>query len=51
MKREKTVFTVESHTSGEPLRCVVGGINNIKGQTMMEKKRILLKNMTILGGP
>ena len=38
MKTEKKLFTVESHTAGEPLRCIVGGIPNIKGKTMMEKK-------------
>lgn len=38
MRSQKTVFTVESHTMGEPLRCVVGGIPHIKGSTVMEKK-------------
>ncbi len=38
MKSEKTLFTVESHTMGEPLRCVVGGIPKLDGNTTMEKK-------------
>lgn len=38
MSIKRTLFTVESHTMGEPLRCVVGGIHNISGKTMMEKK-------------
>ncbi len=38
MKTQKTLFAVESHTMGEPLRCIVGGFPNIKGKTMMEKK-------------
>lgn len=44
MKIKKTLFTVESHTAGEPLRCIVGGIPNIKGQTMMEKKEYFKDN-------
>ncbi|MFV0516407.1 MAG: proline racemase family protein [Aminipila sp.] len=39
MKIQKTLFTIESHTMGEPLRCIVGGIPNLKGNTMMEKKQ------------
>ena len=42
MKTQKTLFTVESHTMGQPLRCIVGGINNIKGKTMMEKKEYFI---------
>lgn len=38
MKSEKTLFTVESHTMGEPLRCVVGGLPKLEGKTVMEKK-------------
>lgn len=44
MKTQKTLFTVESHTMGEPLRCIVGGIPNIKGKTMMEKKEFFREN-------
>ena len=38
MRSEKTLFTVESHTMGEPLRCVVGGAPQLAGKTVMEKK-------------
>jgi proline racemase len=38
MSAKRTFFTVESHTMGEPLRCIVSGFPNIKGNTMMEKK-------------
>ncbi|NLW21693.1 MAG: proline racemase [Tissierellia bacterium] len=44
MRGQKTLFTVESHTAGEPLRCIVGGIPNIKGNTMMEKKEYFRKH-------
>lgn len=44
MKTQRTLFTVESHTMGEPLRCIVGGIPNIKGKTMMEKKENFREN-------
>ncbi|SHJ85704.1 proline racemase [Dethiosulfatibacter aminovorans DSM 17477] len=44
MKTQKTLFTVESHTMGQPLRCVVGGIHNIIGETMMKKKESFINN-------
>lgn len=38
MKSNKTIFTVESHTMGEPLRCIVGGIPHLEGDTVMQQK-------------
>ncbi len=36
---------IDSHTAGEPTRIIVGGIPNIKGKTMPEKKEYLEKNL------
>ena len=38
MKTQRTLFAVDSHTMGEPLRLIVGGIPNIPGKSMPEKK-------------
>ena len=48
MKGQRTLFSVESHTMGEPLRCIVGGIPNIKGKSMMEKKEYFRDNYDYL---
>jgi len=41
MKSVKTIFAIDSHTMGEPTRIVVGGLPNIPGKTMPEKKAYL----------
>ena len=38
MNFTKSIHTIDSHTMGEPTRIVVGGIPNIPGDTMAEKK-------------
>ena len=40
MKFSRSIHAIDSHTAGEPTRIVVGGIPNIKGNTMAEKKHI-----------
>ena len=47
MRSEKTLFTVESHTMGEPLRCVVGGAPQLAGKTVMEKRNTSASITTI----
>lgn len=44
MKVKRTLQAIDSHTAGEATRIVVGGIPNIKGSTMAEKKEFLEKN-------
>ena len=39
---------IDSHTAGEPTRIVTGGIPNIKGKTMPEKKEYLEKELDYL---
>ena len=41
MRFFKSIYAVDSHTMGEPTRVVVGGIPNVPGKTMMEKKHYL----------
>lgn len=48
MRSEKTLFTVESHTMGEPLRLIVGGMPPIKGETMADKKDYLEEHYAYL---
>lgn len=45
MKFQKSIQAVDSHTMGEPTRIVTGGIPNIPGKTMAEKKAYLESNM------
>lgn len=45
MKFSKSIQAIDSHTAGEATRIVVGGIPNIKGNTMAEKKEFLEKNL------
>lgn len=48
MNLTQIVEAVDSHTMGEPTRIVVGGIGDIPGETMGEKKRYLQKHMDYL---
>ena len=41
MKFSRTIQAIDSHTAGEATRIVVGGIPNIKGNPMPEKKQYL----------
>ncbi|MFB0919203.1 MAG: proline racemase [Clostridiaceae bacterium] len=45
MKIVKSINAVDSHTMGEPTRIVVGGIPNIPGTSMPEKKQYLIDNL------
>lgn len=45
MKFKKSIQAVDSHTMGEPTRIVTGGIPNIPGKTMADKKAYLEENM------
>ena len=44
MKFSRSIQAIDSHTMGEPTRIVTGGIPNIKGKTMAEKKAYLENN-------
>jgi proline racemase len=39
------VDTIDMHTGGEPLRIIVGGIPDIPGQTILEKRRYFRKHL------
>lgn len=41
----RSIHAVDSHTMGEPTRIIVGGIPNIPGKTMAEKKQYLVENL------
>jgi len=48
MTLNRTITAIDSHTMGEPTRIVTGGIANILGCTMGEKKQYLEKNLDYL---
>lgn len=37
--------TIDAHTEGEPLRIITGGYPEIKGETILEKRRFLQENL------
>ena len=41
----RDIYAIDSHTMGEPTRIVVGGIPNIPGKTMPQKKAYLEEHM------
>ncbi len=45
MKFIRSIHAIDSHTMGEPTRIVIGGIPKIPGNTMVEKKEYLEKNL------
>ncbi|HGM3507255.1 TPA: proline racemase [Clostridioides difficile] len=48
MKFSRSIQAIDSHTAGEATRIVVGGIPNIKGNSMPEKKAYLEENLDYL---
>ena len=48
MKFSRSIHAVESHTMGEPTRVVVGGVPQIPGKTMPEKKKYLEDHLDYL---
>ncbi len=45
MRFVRSINAIDSHTMGEPTRIVTGGLPNIPGKTMVEKKEYLEKEM------
>ncbi len=39
------ITTIDLHTEGEPLRVITGGLPNIPGKTMIERRRYAMKNV------
>lgn len=48
MKFSRYIHAIDSHTMGEPTRVVIGGVPNIPGKTLPEKKAYLEENMDYL---
>jgi len=41
----QAITTIDAHTAGEPLRIVTGGIEDIPGDTILEKRRYAQENL------
>lgn len=41
----QSITTIDAHTEGEPLRIITQGYPEIKGNTILEKRQYLLKNL------
>lgn len=48
MRFIKSINAVDSHTMGEPTRIIVGGVPNVPGKTMAEKKEYLQNDLDYL---
>jgi len=48
MKFKRLLTTIDAHTEGEPVRVVTGGIPNIPGKTMSEKRDFFKLNLNHL---
>lgn len=48
MQSIKTIYAVDSHTMGEPTRIVIGGVPEVPGNSMIEKKQYLEEHMDYL---
>lgn len=44
----RVIVTIDSHTEGEPTRIVIGGLPNIPGKTMVEKKKYFEENLDFI---
>ncbi len=42
------IQTIEMHTGGEPLRIITGGLPDIKGDTMLEKRQYFKNNLDFI---
>jgi proline racemase len=40
-----SIKTIDAHTAGEPLRVITGGLPEIPGKTILEKRRYAQKNL------
>jgi len=45
MKLSRMINAIDTHTVGEPTRVITGGIPNLKGSTMAEKRQYLVNEM------
>ncbi len=41
----QTIKTIDAHTEGEPLRIITDGYHEIVGETILEKRQYLTKNL------
>jgi proline racemase len=41
----RTITTLDAHAAGEPLRIVTGGLPEIKGETILERRRYMRENL------
>jgi trans-L-3-hydroxyproline dehydratase len=44
-KGTTVITTIDAHTAGEPLRIITGGLPEIKGATILERRRYMLEHL------
>ena len=45
MKAQRIISTIDSHTAGERTRMITGGVQNIPGSSMAEKKSYFIEHL------
>jgi trans-L-3-hydroxyproline dehydratase len=44
-KETIVIATLDTHVAGEPLRIITGGLPEVKGSTILERRRYMLENL------
>ena len=44
----KKIYTIDAHTEGEPLRVIVGGLPELKGNSVLERRKYIKENFDYL---
>lgn len=45
VKNSTVIATIDTHAAGEPLRIITGGLPEIQGTTMLERRRYMLEHL------
>ena len=45
VKGTSIITTLDTHAAGEPLRIIIGGLPEIQGTTMLERRRYMLEHL------
>jgi proline racemase len=44
-KEATVITTIDAHAAGEPLRIITGGLSEVKGSTILERRRYMLEDL------
>lgn len=47
-QQQYSIKTLDTHTGGDPTRIIIDGLPEVKGNTMLEKKKFLIENLDFI---